>query len=210
MVKTKTPLDQTSLNPDTQTAYLALAAVPDPALEAHPLTLTGQAVVLVDPLSGKALNFTVQSTGAGQFPTASSLVVLASSYVYDPRVVAWVQVRTPTIYKNVVAVNAGSTAVWTPGVGIRWRLMGFCITIMQGTTAAAGVDVSLLDVASDFGIGVVVCTAAMLATPGAAIILRGTIGNGKVAAATNTALNVNLSTALAVGGVSVQVWGTEE
>jgi len=34
--------------------------------------------------------------------------------------------------------------------------------------------------------------------------------NGIVAAATNTALNINLSNAFTTGGISVQVWGTEE
>jgi hypothetical protein len=118
--------------------------------------------------------------------------------------------RTPNTFKNVLAVNAGSTAVWTAGVGKRWRLMGLVITLGQGTTAAAGVKVSLFDVAADTGIGVTVSSGALAAAPNEAIILSMDIKNGLMAAATNTALNVNLSSAMAVNGVSVQVWGTEE
>jgi len=118
--------------------------------------------------------------------------------------------RTPTIYKNVQTAAAGNTAIWTSGVGKKWRLMGVVITLGIGTTAAAGCDVSLLDVAADIGIGIGICTGAMLAVPNSVIVLQMDIKNGILAAATNTALNVTLSSAMAVNGVSVQVWGTEE
>jgi hypothetical protein len=88
--------------------------------------------------------------------------------------------------------------------------MGVQIILGQGTTAAAGCKVSLLDVAADTGIGVTVCTGALAAVPNSIKLLDLQIGNGILAAATNTALNVNLSSAMAVNGVSVQVYGTEE
>jgi hypothetical protein len=120
------------------------------------------------------------------------------------------QLRSPTVYKNVQTAANGSTAIWTAGVGKKWRLMGVVITLGIGTTAAAGCDVSLLDVAADIGIGIGICTGAMLAVPNSVIVLQMDIKNGILAAATNTALNVTLSSAMAVNGVSVQVWGTEE
>lgn len=140
----------------------------------------------------------------------SSLPVYAGVTWYDPALGITDLQRTPTVYKNVQTAANGATAIWTAGVGKRWRLMGGVITLGQATTAAAGVKVSLYDVAADTGIGVTLSTAALAAVPNTMIVLQFDIKNGILAAATNTALNVFLSSAMAVNGVSVQVWGTEE
>ena len=68
----------------------------------------------------------------------------------------------------------------------------------------------MLDVAADTGIGVQICGAAMGAVGTSSIIVNETYMNGYLMAATNTAININLSSVLAVAGVFVQVWGTEE
>jgi hypothetical protein len=119
-------------------------------------------------------------------------------------------VRTPSVFKSALIAAAGSTAIWTAGVGKKWRLMGMQITLVNGTTAAAASLLKVLDVAADTGVGVQICGAAMGAVGTSSIIFNSSWGNGITAAATNTALNINLSSVLAVAGVFVQVWGTEE
>ena len=137
--------------------------------------------------------------------------VYALKVLSDTAAGSLVAQRTSLVYKNVTTLAAGSTAIWTSAVGKRWRLMGVCVTLMQGTTAAAACNLRLLDVAADTGIGVTISIGALAAVPNTAIILViNDMGNGILAAATNTALNVNLSSVMAVGGVSVQVWGCEE
>jgi hypothetical protein len=119
-------------------------------------------------------------------------------------------VRTPVVFKNALISANGSTVIWTAGVGKKWRLMGWRATMVSGTTAAGACLLKLLDVAADTGVGVQICGAALAAVPTSTIIANETYMNGFVAAATNTALNINLSSVLAVAGVHVQVWGTEE
>lgn len=119
-------------------------------------------------------------------------------------------VRTPTVWKSALIVNNGSTPIWTSGVGKKARLMGIRATLINGTTAAAACLLKVLDVAADTGIGVQICGAALGAVGTSSIIVNETYLNGYLMAATNTAININLSSALAVAGVFVQVWGTEE
>jgi hypothetical protein len=133
------------------------------------------------------------------------------NFLWNPASSAWEAKRTATVYKNITTLANGSTALWTAGVGKRWRILGCQITLMQGTTAAAACVVKLLDVAADTGIGVTLGVGALTAAPATIVVLDlKDMGNGITAAATNTALNVNLSSVLAVGGVTVEVWGVEE
>ena len=53
MVKTKTALDQTSLNASNQTPYLDIDSEKDTDSDAQ--ILKAKAVVIIDPLTGKAL-----------------------------------------------------------------------------------------------------------------------------------------------------------
>ena len=228
LVKAQTPIDQAYLRFVKQVPYIGLEAVKDPETEA--LMFDGKACVLFDPYLGRQIGgilypVNVQITdGSSPLNKAAVNVLIDNTYnttskgvvtqgppwLYNPLSGNFELTRTPTVFKNVQTAANGSTAIWTAGVGKKWRLMGCIITLGQATTAAAGVKVSLLDVAADTGIGVTVSTAALAAVPNTMIILSASFLNGILAAATNTALNVNLSSAMAVNGVSVQVWGTEE
>ena len=144
--------------------------------------------------------------GVGQW----LLPVAAEMMLYAPALNRVEPKRTPSVWKSALISGAGSTAIWTSGVGAKWRLMGMQATLVNGTTAAAASLLKILDVAADTGIGVQICGAALGAVGTSSIIFNASWENGILAAATNTALNVNLSSALAVAGVFVQVWGTEE
>lgn len=228
MVKSKNPVDQATLLPIAQTPYLDVESKSDTENK-EAQTLQGKAAILLDPTLNpiKAIGeqnplhvqladgATLAALGwlglLGDSPNTSTIPVTAMLNLWDQAQNKAVAVRNPTVYKNVQTAANGSTAIWTSAVGKKWRLMGVVITLGQATTAAAGVKVSLLDVAADTGIGVTVSTAALAAVPNTVIILSiQDMKNGILAAATNTALNVNLSSAMAVNGVSVQVWGTEE
>jgi hypothetical protein len=131
-------------------------------------------------------------------------------YYFSPDFSYAVMARTPTVWKSALISANGSTAIWTSAAGKKARLMGFRATLINGTTAAAACLLRILDVAADTGIGVQVCGAALGAVATSAIIANESYMNGKLMAATNTAINIDLSSALAVAGVFVQVWGTEE
>jgi hypothetical protein len=138
------------------------------------------------------------------------LSTLSAMYYWNATSSAFEKVRTPVIWKSALISANGSTAIWTSGVGKKARLMGIRMTLVNGTTAAAACLLKVLDVAADTGIGVQICGAALGAVGTSSIIVNENYGNGYLMAATNTAININLSSALAVAGVFVQVWGTEE
>ena len=118
--------------------------------------------------------------------------------------------RTPTVFKYANVFNVGSTALWTAPAGKRWRLLRLQVVLISGTTAAATCVMTLLDVAAATGVGIQINNAALAACTASNIILDIDFKGGLLAAAVNTALNVNLSSALGVHGLSVQAWGTEE
>lgn len=173
---------------------------------------------LIDPATGKAFssNNALPVTGTlnagidvlGFNPVISTETLM---YYYDSSKVNYAGlVRTPNVWKNLLVSANGSTPIWTSAAGKKARLMGWRATIVSGTTAAASCLLKILDVAADTGIGVQICGAALGAVPNSTIIANETFMNGYLMAATNTAINVNLSSVLGVAGVHVQVWGTEE
>jgi len=119
--------------------------------------------------------------------------------------------RTPAIFKTIVATAAGSTAVWTPAAGKKFRVMRVHMSITSNAAAAvAAVLLSrLLDGATFFGI-----------SDNNYIPLAGVIqqhqnftfdlGNGYLSSAANNVLNIDLSFALTAGILNVTVAGTEE
>lgn len=151
-------------------------------------------VLLEDPVTGKAFG----TSNAFPMGYYNSVSVLTETQ------------RTPTLWKSALISANGSTAIWTSAAGKKARLMGIRATLVNGTTAAAACLLKVLDVAADTGIGVQICGAAMGAVGTSSIIVNENYGNGYLMAATNTAININLSSVLAVAGVFVQVWGTEE
>ena len=227
MVKTKTSINPTQLNVVNQTPYLDIASSPDVEnKDADKIDAKG--VVVFDPQGGAVYGgsnpFKIQvanSVGTGVTNTALvadgaigvgnlALLVLAPNFVYDASTSGFNAVRTPTIWKSVLCVNAGATVIWAAVAGKKHRIMGLRISLVSGTTAAAASLLTLLDAAAATGIGVQVCGAALAASPTTVLLVNETYMNGFLSAAVNTDWNINLSSALAVAGVFVQVWGTEE
>lgn len=121
------------------------------------------------------------------------------------------RVRIANIFHTVVATAAGSTAVWTPTAGKRFRLMGYTISV-AGTLAATGVQALKLE---DAATVIKNHFANVIETPSASVSggdtqIGADLGQGQLSAAINNVLNINLGTAMATGGVAVNVWGTEE
>lgn len=121
--------------------------------------------------------------------------------------------RTPLIFKTATATASGSTALWTPTSAKKFRVMKYRIEVTgQATIGAAGtLTIDLLDSATTMGL------THSLYLPMVAINTLGgfatgwiDLGNGKLSAAANNVLNINLDTALTAGVVRIIVAGTEE
>jgi len=120
-------------------------------------------------------------------------------------------VQTATVFKTLgLTTAAGDTVIWTPATGKRFRMMGFQIVLAQGTTAAAASTVQIRDGATV--LFTYALAGAVLVAPVVPMVIADTKlpGMGYLSTAVNAVLNLNLSTALAVGGVTVNAWGTEE
>jgi len=162
--------------------------------------LTGQDTT-VDGVSGND-----NGTAAGD---GSSILVFSQEYAWNGA--AYDRVRVANVFHTAFVTGAGTTAVWTPTAGTSFRLMGYSIDI-AGTAAATSVQhVELLDgatVIKNHCATVLQTFAATTALTGANISVD--LGQGQLSAAANNVLNVNLSEAMASGGVAINVWGTEE
>ena len=113
--------------------------------------------------------------------------------------------RTPSIFKTVAATLIGSTALWTPAAGKKFRILGFKVAIPSTATTAAGSTITLKD-----GAGTVFTLAVLGATTQIVTYQQTGMMNGYLSAAADNVLNVDLSAALTAGAVVVDVWGTEE
>jgi hypothetical protein len=175
------------------------------------------------------VNVTDNNTSPTQFTTfpdvsgGAALEVLALTEMYggsfsgtaNAALQGWSRARTPTVFKTITATAAGNTAVWTPGAGNKFRLLGYVISVTgDASLAAAGrLSISLADAATTLNfIHQVYLPAAAPAAPlqqGFQVILP--LGAfGVLSAAANNALNVQLSAALTSGLVNVIAYGTEE
>ena len=232
MVKTKTSINPVQLNVVNQTPYLDIASSPDVEnKDAEKIDAKG--VVLFDPQGGGVFGSTNPINIKISDPTTPTLManvvfhyatlvagartvsgnmidVFSTQAYFDPANAYFDAARTPTIWKSALVVNAGATVIWAAVAGKKHRIMGIRISLVSGTTAAAASLLTLLDAAAATGIGVQVCGAALAASPTTVLLVNETYMNGLLSAAVNTDWNINLSAALAVAGVFVQVWGTEE
>lgn len=119
------------------------------------------------------------------------------------------RVRVASVFKTVIATALGLTTVWTPAAGKSFRLMGYTISV-AGTLAATGVELIKL---VDNIVGNVISqhqATVTITTPTGDTQIGADLGQGFLSAAVNNVLKVNLGTAMATGGVAVNVWGTEE
>lgn len=127
----------------------------------------------------------------------------------------WSRARMPTVFKQVSSAATGSTAIWTPGTGNKFRLLGYRIQVTALAKAAAAADlvIKLLDSALDLG-QAVMCTIQTTASASGGVFLdTGWVSLGEfgiLSAAVNQVLNLNLSFALTGGLVNVTTQGTEE
>lgn len=128
----------------------------------------------------------------------------------------WSHAYTSTVFKTCTATASGDTACWTPHAGNSFRLLGYSIEVTEDATlaVAADLDITLRDATTSMNI-VETCftpTTATVTYVSAGCGSRGVnLGFfGKLSAAPNNALNVNLSAALTAGKVRVNLWGTEE
>lgn len=152
---------------------------------------------------------------------AANLTVFAPIYggafsgTADATRQGWSRPRTPTVFRSVTTiVAAGSTPLWTPAAGNKFRLLRYIIEISANATlAAAGVlTIKLLDGAGDIAQNHIAFIPAAAGTLEAIdIIPEIDLGQfGILSAAANNVLNVNLSAALTAGSIAVLAMGTEE
>ena len=106
----------------------------------------------------------------------------------------WDKALRAVIYKPIAASAAGANAVWTPAAGKKFRLMGFHLSF-SGTVNAKWQDGTTDITGLYYGVANTVVNGGL---PEA---------NGYLSAAADNVLNLNLSAAVAVGGL---VWGVEE
>ena len=108
--------------------------------------------------------------------------------------------------------GAGTTALWTPNSGKKFRLMKYRILIPGDTyLAAAGrLVIRFYDASTDLGIWhSILLPAAAGTTPMLWDSGLCDLGNGYLSSTANNALGVNLSAAV-TNGINVQVFGNEE
>ena len=123
----------------------------------------------------------------------------------------WDRIRTPTNFNSGKFTAAGSSVLWTPAAGKKFRLMRFQVDVTGGVTAAAAGDLDI------------VCYDGATATPIAlSAYIPATVtgnswssgwidlANGVLSVAADNVLSINLSFALTAGVVRVTVAGTEE
>lgn len=128
-------------------------------------------------------------------------------------ILGWDRVRVANLFKSVLGTATGSTALWTPTSGKKFRLMKYKLDVPNSTIAASAADLTITFLDSATATNVI----ETISIPATTIGGMGAwssgwvdLGNGILSAAANNVLNINLSFALTAGGVRVSVCGTEE
>lgn len=125
-----------------------------------------------------------------------------------------VMIYTPSKFHSAQANANGSTALWTPTAGTRFRLMKYMIGVTEDAKQAVAGDflITLLDGASDIG------QQHSVYVPAASLISSGELytspwidlGNGILSASANNVLNIHLPVALTAGQVWAIACGIEQ
>lgn len=127
---------------------------------------------------------------------------------------SWDMLRTAKVFKTATAVNAGSTPVWTPTTGKRFRLLSYAIQLTGGAAADSpgDLDLVLYDGATPLPAAMSVFVPNVAGAPDASMVTTGWVdlGNGIPSSGLNVVLNANLSFALKSGKARVLAAGTEE
>jgi hypothetical protein len=143
---------------------------------------------------------------AGSGTTQQNIVLLFNGATWD-------RMRTPAIFKQASTAATGSTALWTPAAGKKFRIMRYRVQMTARALAAVAADltINLLDAAANLGLATITSVPAAGLTAGDDYDSGWIdLGNGILSAAANNVLNINLSFALTGGLVNVNVCGTEE
>lgn len=164
-------------------------------------------------LSGSAL-FSAMSGSGG--PIAIHPTSLGGTFSGTADLVrqGWSRQRTPTVFKRVTTAALGSTSIWLPGIGNKFRLLRYRITVGASAIMAATTDLTIalldnvLDIGQDYIVRIPAAALASGVNYDTGWVDLGTFGI--LSAAINQTLNVNLSAALTGGLISVIVAGTEE
>lgn len=177
--------------------------------------------------SGQTCGITINASLAGgpgrivdSLPIGANLLGFTPTTLFSPLRIGdqpsnqYSKTRNVEVFKTAQATAAGSTALWTPAAGKKFRLMRYMIQLTENAVrAAAGVvTIELLDGASHIG------QAHDAFVPAAAVSGIGDgyvspwidLGNGVLSGAANNVLNINLSAALTAGNVRAIACGTEE
>ena len=123
----------------------------------------------------------------------------------------WDRLRTPTTFNTGKFTAVGSSVLWTPTAGKKFRLMRIQVDVTGGVTAAAAGDLDI--VCYD---GATAMPVALSAYIPAAVTGNSwssgwiDLANGVLSVAADNVLSINLSFALTAGVVRVTVAGTEE
>ena len=184
----------------------AAAAPTGPAVSYLPVLVDPNGLLYVSVTAGGVTADSMDLTTDNDTPS-NGIAAGAANYAWNGA--GWDRVRAAEVFKSIAASAAGNTAAWTPAAGKKFRLLAWRLSV-AGTLAADGTQViQLRD-----GANTVIARAG--ANVAAALPANDTqIGEdygakGQLSAAANNVLNLNLGTAMATGGVYLDVWGTEE
>lgn len=165
---------------------------------------TGQLKVILGATSGTSPGAGAVELNADAEP-ATNYGLSSASFLFGFNGASWDRVRVQNTLKTVAATALGSTAVWTPGAGNFFRLMGYTISV-SGTLAGAGtLVIELLDGATVIAQHNATVQAAVTGDTQIGVDL----GQGYLSALAANVLSVHLGTAMATGSVAVNAWGTQ-
>lgn len=136
--------------------------------------------------------------------TAASQGTLVNNVTGTPEVQ-----RTPTIWKCQIGAT-GSTTVWTPAAGKKYRLMGWYITISKEAACAGAFQIALQDSAGTWLFRSEISNAALVATGQVEEFSMQLNGNGYISPTANNTLTFYATGSLTAGVCTATVWGTEE
>lgn len=127
----------------------------------------------------------------------------------------WNALRTPVVFKTAKATATGTTAIWTPTLGKKFRLMRFkiIVTANSAQTTAGVVDFDLQDSGTSLNVTHSVFIPATALTTNISFGYESEwidLGNGQLSAAANNVLNLVFAATGFTGAVRVIACGTEE
>jgi len=138
--------------------------------------------------------------------TSEGIETLA--YLYGFNGATWDRVRVANTFKTASVTASGATAIWSPGAGSFFRLMGFSISV-AGDLGSAGIQtVQLRDGSSTIFKNFVCYLGAALAA-GETTVFAEDMGQGYLSAAAANDLYIVLGTTMTAGAVTINAWGTQ-